>query len=122
MKTTEFSDLTGEILRKVVGEIGSTIMRFETLDGKKYVMQHYQDCCEDVEIADICGDLSDLLYSPILSAYESSNSDTSGRYDSGTWTFYHLQTAKGSVVIRWLGTSNGYYSEDVDFERETDDE
>ena len=81
---------------------------------------HRRDCCEHVVIEDVCGDLDDLVGSPILQAEQVHGEppETHDRlgYESETWTFYKFATAKGSVTVRWLGTSNGYYSESVDME------
>lgn len=117
----EFKELVGKTLESVCGKVGDDRIEFRTTDGKEYIMFHSQDCCESVHVEDISGEISDLLGSPILQAEESSN-DTGPegyKYDyqpeSMTWTFYRIATTKGQVVIRWLGTSNGYYSERVTF-------
>ena len=110
-----FSTLKGKTLLSIdrKGD-GDDSLTFTCSDGTSYRQHHQQDCCESVSIEDICGDLDDLLGSPILKADEHTNVDEGGP-DSETWTFYYLATIKGGVTIRWYGTSNGYYSEEVDF-------
>jgi hypothetical protein len=95
---------------------------FETACGKEYKMYHAQDCCESVYLEDVGGTLSDLIGSPILEAEEVNSGDTPPPnddygYESYTWTFYKIGTIKGGVNLRWFGTSNGYYSEGVNFVR-----
>lgn len=120
----KFEDLRGRILSKVV-QIDDDELRFHLTDDHYVKMYHSQDCCESVSIEDIVGDLDDLVGTPLLIA-EEVNSDQietpqidqdRGYYvESETWTYYRFSTIKGSVSIRWYGTSNGYYSESVDIE------
>ena len=120
MTDLEFKILTGKILTSISGKVGDGDMLFVTDTGEKFMLTHYQSCCESVYIEDICGDLNDLLGSPILLSEEVTSNEnpegvTKDYQDSFTWTFYKLSTIRGSVTIRWYGESNGYYSESVSF-------
>ena len=123
--------LTGKTLSSVEN-IDNEVLLFKTVDGEVYKMYHCQDCCESVYIESITGDLNDLVGEPILRAETSEDLfDLIKNFDkeeedygseSHTWTFYKLATRKGYVDIRWYGSSNGYYSEAVDFEKVTGEE
>jgi hypothetical protein len=114
MALQEFSDLLGHTLSDVQ-KVENDEIRFTLADGSQYRLYHEQDCCESVTIEDICGDLASLVGHPLLMAEEATNNDYTARGDRETWTFYKLSTVLRSVTIRWYGTSNGYYSESVDF-------
>lgn len=112
---TKFEELKGKTLVEIKADDDSMV--FITSTGDSYNMYHDQDCCEHVRIESIVGDLKDLLGYPLLLAEEVSNAnnnDYEGEHaESFTWTFYKLATIKGYVDVRWLGESNGYYSESV---------
>lgn len=84
-------------------------------DEVRYVLYHEHDCCESVIVEEIIGDLEDLENLPLLISREDTNAEDPGtcNSESYTWTFYNFATYKGYVTIRFLGESNGYYSEDV---------
>ena len=118
----EFEKLKGKTLVKVDVDKDGYEVTFRTDDGEIYILYHDQDCCESVTVDDICGDIDDLIGSPLVEAEEVTSSENpegveKKNQDSFTWTFYKLGTAKGSVTIRWYGESNGYYSESVYFKR-----
>ena len=111
----EFNSLLGKVMKEVV--VDSYNIKFVTVDGEVYNMYHEQDCCESVYVESVVGDVEDLIGVPLLVAEESTG-DTpkdskADPCESYTWTFYKLATVKGYVDIRWLGESNGYYSESV---------
>lgn len=116
-KKTVFDPLLGKTITKIEGAVEeSEEILFTTENGDIFRMYHEQDCCEDVRVEDVGGDIRDLIGSPILLAEEVTNEGECDYGDTYTWTWYHFATIKGYVTIRWYGESNGYYSESVDCE------
>lgn len=107
-------DIIGRSFNSVSVKSDTIVFKNST---ETFTLYHEQECCEDVYIESIVGDLTDLMDSEILVAEERKSSETpvsdSDYEDSFTWTFYSFRTIKGSVDIRFYGTSNGYYSESV---------
>ena len=100
-------------------EKGSEKLEFRMMLGT-LVMEHLNDCCESVAIEDFEGDLEDLVGQVLLEAEEVVNGTGKphrGKVpdysESTTWTFYKFRTTRGDLWVRWLGESNGYYSERV---------
>jgi hypothetical protein len=115
----DVSELLGKTLTKIQNYHDQ--LYFYVNDGSIYKLYHNQSCCENVYIEDVCGELDDLVGSPITMSEEVdsnySNNELEEFSASFTWTFYKFATVKGYVTVRWFGSSNGYYSERVDFEK-----
>jgi len=117
----KINEMIGRVFRSVEQRGGDELV-FVADNGDTFTFFHSQDCCEDVSIESVVGDLSDLVGNPLLVAEEVTSEtnpedakpETIEYQDSFTWTFYKFATIKGHVDVRWYGSSNGYYSESVD--------
>lgn len=113
-------DMVGLTMKEVTINRNTDEMLFVTTDGREFKLYHQSDCCESVTIDDVNGDPADLVGLPLsMSEQVSSENEPPPQSDyapeSYTWTFYKFATPKGYVNVKWYGTSNGYYSEGVDF-------
>ena len=115
------SDLVGKTISSITGcEKHSDEILIKCTDGTSYKLYHSQDYCETVCVEDIIGDFKGLIGSPITMAEEVTGETPAdfdaSNYESYKWTYYKFTTVKGYLDIRWLGSSNGYYSESVTFD------
>jgi hypothetical protein len=67
----KFEDLLGRSLYKA--EADDAVLTLYLSNTNYVQFSHHQDCCEHVYIEDICGDLNDLVGSPLLEAEEVSD-------------------------------------------------
>jgi hypothetical protein len=110
----DFKDFEGKVCDTIRGmEVGSDDLTMTFTDGSAIHMEHYRDCCESVQIADVIGDPQDLLGVPMVMCEEAESGpyEPQPGYDSYTDVWYKFRTHNGDVTIRWRGESNGYYGE-----------
>ena len=107
--------LVGEVLAyiDVYGESNEILLTTES--GKRYKIWHEQDCCESVEIAGWDGAFASLIGRKIVEVTHDEDS-TKTEYGSQTKTAITFRTNESTVISRWIGYSNGYYSEKVTIE------
>lgn len=114
---TDLSRILGKTVVSIHGMKEESEEIIFTFSGGEFAkFYHDRDCCEIVEVEDVCGDPKDLIGYPLVVAREATLERYNECRDHETATFYEFATNKGSVTIRWLGRSNGYYSERVDIE------
>lgn len=115
--TNDFFTLKGQTIRKIIALNTGSLKIFT--DKYKYHLYHEQDCCENVRLVKIIGDIDNILNKEIIFAEEDAGANdpdwaTDYNYDDHhTWTKYVLKTENNSLEFWFLGESNGYYSENI---------
>ena len=75
-KEATVADLLGRTLASIYGmDKGSERIRFVCTDGAEFSMTYYDDCCASCSVEDVCGDVADLIGSPVVRAEEPSSLD-----------------------------------------------
>ena len=120
-------EIIGKVLKdySVNGNYDKLTLRFD--DDSCCKFYHEQDCCESVQIYSDSLELEFLrLYfgkeitgfyqnEPSVKPEEVFDEERLKWLDSYTVTDLVFQFGEDNAVVRWLGESNGYYSESVDF-------
>lgn len=112
----EFKDLAGQSITKVEIEDEAIVLHLK--GGGKCSLYHMEDCCELVHVDHVIGDWSKIIGRVITDAKEEHiGNDTPPNFpgidhlDSYTWSNYEIRAPNANVIIRWYGSSNGYYCE-----------
>ena len=115
-KHVEFSVLVGEVLDAVDIDREENQILLTTRSGRKFLVYHEQDCCESVRIVSQDGSFDKLIGNPLIEArdFAVDTGESESNYDSQTTTTLVFRVDDQTVISRWIGDSNGYYSEGVD--------
>lgn len=116
--------LVGRIIAEVIVSDYTNDITFICKCGHSYRACNTENYCETVRMYDVMGDLDSLVGQEIVEVAECLSHDwPSDVYDSYneqsisfTWTTYTIRSKDTTVVIRWIGTSNGSCCEEVYFD------
>ena len=109
--------MAGEVLRYVDIDPDKNEILLTTESGRQFLFYHCQDCCESVEIEGTDGEWRELIGKPLVEVTqcEIDRGDPPPECpDSWTRTALTFKVDGATVISRWIGESNGYYSESVD--------
>lgn len=86
MKEVKFSELQGLVLQEFVGNAGDDKVEISA-GGRRFVMEHDQDCCESVVVESITGDWQRAIGEVVTEAVENHNPELpkQDEYDE-SWT------------------------------------
>ncbi|MGL5049135.1 MAG: DUF7448 domain-containing protein [Fusobacteriaceae bacterium] len=95
-----------------------TLLRIHIKEGGYLDFIHKQECCEAVWLEDGIEELERMIGQKVLNAYSDYHDDLTqeelGSNMSASWTFYNIATKNTDACLRFVGTSNGNYSETVE--------
>ena len=110
----KFDVLVGEVLDAVDIDREKDQILLTTRSGRQFLIYHEQKCCETVEISGQDGSFDKLIGKPIVEARDNAVDTSEEAADSQTTTTLVFRVDDQTVISRWIGDSNGYYSESVD--------
>jgi len=80
--------------------------------GERYIMEHIQDCCENVWLEEVIGDLDDLVGSPFVEAEEVTSDDHSiSDLEGSEKMIKEMKTQSLIVGTDWFGGPKQYEGE-----------
>ncbi len=111
----KFDVLVGEVLDSVDIDREENQILLTTRSGRRFMVYHEQDCCESVRMVGQNGSFDELIGKPIVEARDFAVDTSEEAIDSSqTTTTLVFRVDDQTVISRWIGDSNGYYSESVD--------
>lgn len=120
----EMKTLVGETLTHI--DVFSEEILLTLESGRKVKVYHSQDCCENVWLENVEGDFKELVGKVLIDVSEEVDPDGDQVFaahdeareypaESKTNTRISFVVDGATVITRWIGESNGYYSEGVTF-------